>query len=68
MLIVIHVMCSFLHTQVQQHLEEYLGLASLPVVFSSKHSFTNALAAFLFAFLLNQKQTKDLTKHAGKRS
>ena len=39
----------------KEHLEEYLGLARLPVTFSSEHTFTNALAAFLFAFLLKLK-------------
>lgn len=34
------------------HLEEYLCLASLPVLLFGQHTFTNAFTAFLFTFLL----------------
>lgn len=49
------------------HLEEYLCLASLPVLLFGQHTFTNAFTAFLFTFLLVIIILKKNTASEGER-
>lgn len=55
------------HWNVSWYLEEYLCLASFPVLLFREHRFTDALRAFLFTFLSREKKKKQSSSNYSAR-